>query len=249
MLWTNLSLRELSRRLMALGTPASRRTIRRLLRKLNVGRRTARKKKTMGHHPDRNAQFENIARLRQEYQAAGDPVITIDTKKKELLGNFHRTGQTYTQQTVETFDHDFGSAGQGKLIPHGIYDVAHQHATIHLNTSHDTSELCCDSLAVWWRAAGRAAYPQAKRLLVLCDGGGSNSATQYLFKEDLQGLANRLGLEIPRGPLSAVLLEAQSDRTPGVPACHAGLSRSDLPYAWRPPDNASNGRTPPPACA
>jgi hypothetical protein len=86
-LWTNLSLRELSQRLSALGTPASRRTIRRLLRQLGLGRRTARKKKTMGHHPDRNAQFENIGRLRQEYLDAGDPVVSIDTKKKELLGN------------------------------------------------------------------------------------------------------------------------------------------------------------------
>lgn len=195
-LWTNLSLRELSRRLVELGTPASRRAIRRLLRHLKLGRRTARKKKTMGHHPDRDAQFQNIARLRQEYQAAGDPVISIDTKKKELLGNFHRAGHTYTQQTVETFDHDFGSAGQGKLIPHGIYDLTSGHAAIHLNTSHDTSELCCDSLALWWAEHGRAAYPQAKRLLMLCDGGGSNSAAQYLFKQDLQRLADRLGLEM-----------------------------------------------------
>jgi hypothetical protein len=195
-LWTNLSLRELSRRLLVLGTPASRRVIRRLLRKFKLGRRTARKKKTMGHHPDRNAQFENIARLRREYQDAGDPVISIDTKKKELLGNFHRPGPTYTEQTVETFDHDFGSAGQGKLIPHGIYDLARQHAHINLNTSHDTGELCCDSIALWWEQHGRAAYPQTKRLLILCDGGGSNSATQYLFKEDLQRLANRLGLEL-----------------------------------------------------
>jgi DDE family transposase len=82
-LWTNLSLRELSRRLLALGTPASRRTIRRLLRKLKLGQRTARKKKTMGHHPDRNAQCENIARLRREYEATGDAVISIDTKKQE----------------------------------------------------------------------------------------------------------------------------------------------------------------------
>ena len=195
-LWTNLSLRELSRRLAAMGTPASRRTIRRLLRKLGLGRRTARKKKTMGHHPDRNAQFENIARLRQEYMDAGDPIISIDTKKKELLGNFHRSGTTFTQQTVETNDHDFGSAGQGKLIPHGIFDVARGHAHINLNTSHDTGELCCDSVALWWEEHGRQAYPQAKRLLILCDGGGSNSATQYLFKEDLQRLANRLALEL-----------------------------------------------------
>jgi hypothetical protein len=113
-LWTNLSLRELSRRLIEMGTPASRRTIRRLLKQMKLGRRTARKKKTMGHHPDRNAQFENIARLRKEYEAAGDPIISIDTKKKEQLGNFQRPGQTYTQQTVETFDHDFPSAGEGK---------------------------------------------------------------------------------------------------------------------------------------
>src|SRR5437764_192320 len=124
---------------------------------------------------------DHIGRLRQEYQAAGDPVISIDTKKKELLGNFHRAGTTYTEQTVETFDHDFGSAGEGKLIPHGIYDLANEHAHIHLNTSHDTSELCRDSIASWWEQHGRAAYPEAKRLLVLCDGGGSNSATQYLF--------------------------------------------------------------------
>src|SRR3954468_8714705 len=195
-LWTNLSLRELSRRLLALGTPASRRTIRRLLRKLQVGARTARKKKTMGPHPDRNAQFENIARLQREYEASGDAVISIDTKKKELLGNFYRAGTTFTAETVETFDHDFGSASQGKLIPHGIYDMVNHQAHMHLNTSHDTSALCCDSVALWWEQAGRTANTRAKRLLVLGDGGGSNSATQYLFKEDLQRLANRLGMEI-----------------------------------------------------
>ena len=195
-LWTNLSLRELSRRLMEMGTPASRRVIRRLLRKLKIGRRTARKKKSMGHHPDRNAQFENIKKLRQEYQSAGDPVISIDTKKKELLGNFRREGETYTQKTVETLDHDFPSAGTGKLIPHGIFDLANNHASIHLNTSHDTSEMCCDSIALWWREHGLAAYPKAKRILILCDSGGSNSAQQYLFKEDLQRLANQVSLEL-----------------------------------------------------
>jgi hypothetical protein len=195
-LWTNLSLRELSRRLAGMGTPASRRTVRRLLRKLRVGRRTARKKKSMGHHPDRNAQFEAIARHRREYEAAGDPVISVDTKKKELLGNFHRPGTTLTTETVETFDHDFPKAGTGKVIPHGVFDVVANRASIHLNTSHDTGELCCDSIARWWEECGRTTYPHAKRLLILCDGGGSNSATQYLFKEDLQRLADQLGLEL-----------------------------------------------------
>jgi hypothetical protein len=195
-LWTNLSLRELQRRLLDMGTPASRRVIRRLLRQLKLGRRTARKKKSMGHHPDRNAQFENIAQVRRQYEDAGDPVIRIDIKKKELLGNYHRPGVTYTEQTVETFDHDFARDGQGKLIPHGIYDLVRNHAHINLNTSHDTGELCCDSIAAWWAEHGHAAYPQAQRLLILCDGGGSNSATQYLFKEDLQQLANRLNVEL-----------------------------------------------------
>jgi hypothetical protein len=145
-LGTNLSLRALSRRLVALGTPASRRTIRRLLRKLKRGRRTARKKKTMGHHPDRNAPLENIARLRREYEVTGDAVMSSDTKKKEWLGNFHRAGTTFTTATVATFDNNFGSAGQGKLIPHGIYDMGHQHVHIHLKTSHDTSALCCDGI-------------------------------------------------------------------------------------------------------
>lgn len=150
----------------------------------------------MGGHPDRNAQFENIARLQREYRDAGEPVISIDTKKKEMLGNFHRPGPTHTQQTVETFDHDFSSASQGKLIPHGIYDVARQEGHMNLNTSHDTSELCCDSVAQWWEQQGRAVYPKAARLLLLCDGGGSNSSRQYLFKEDLQRLADRLGCEV-----------------------------------------------------
>ena len=195
-LWTNLSLCELRRRLAAMGTPASRRTIRRLLKKFNVGRRTARKKKTMGNHPDRNAQFENITRLRQEYQKTGDPIISIDTKSKEKLGNFYRRGHTFTAQTVETFDHDFDRVGEGKLIPHGIFDVTTGLASIHLNTSHDTSELSCDSIALWWEEHGRHVYPNATRLLILCDGGGSNSAKFYIFKEDLQRLANLLGLEI-----------------------------------------------------
>jgi hypothetical protein len=195
-LWTHVSLRERSRRLFALGTPASRRTIRRVLRQRNLGCRTARKKKTMGHHPDRNAQFENIARLRHADEAAGAAGISIDTKKQELLGNVHRAGTTFPAETGETFDHDFGSAGEGKLIPHGVYDLGNQHAHSHRNASHDTSELCGDSVALWWEHAGRAANPQAQRLLVLGDGGGSTSATPSLCKEDLQGLANRLGREM-----------------------------------------------------
>jgi hypothetical protein len=195
--WTNLSRRQIAERVTAMGTPASRNVVSLLLRKHGYRRRKAQKKKTMGpRNPNRNAQFENIARLKKEYLKAGLPVLSMDTKKKELLGNFYRDGKIDTQKTIETNDHDFASAGSGTVIPHGLYDVGRNKAFINLNTSHDTSELACDSLAAWWDQVGRFDYPQAKKLLVLCDGGGSNSATMYLFKEDLQKLANRLGIEI-----------------------------------------------------
>jgi hypothetical protein len=194
--WTNLSRRQIARQLKAMGTPASRNIVSRLLRKHGYRRRKAQKKTTMGHHRDRNEQFENIARLEREYLEAGLPVISLDTKKKELLGNFYREGTIDTQQTIAVNDHDFGSAGSGVVIPHGLYDVGRDRGFLHLNTSHDTSELACDSLAAWWDQYGRADYPAAKKLLVLCDGGGSNSATRYVFKEELQKLANRRGIEI-----------------------------------------------------
>jgi Rhodopirellula transposase DDE domain len=195
--WTNLSRRQIAKRMKDLGTPVSRDVVSQLLKKHGYRRRKALKKKTMGpRHPDRNAQFENIARLKKKYLKAGLPVISIDTKKKELLGDFYRAGVIDTQEAVEVNDHDFGSAGSGTVIPHGVYDVGRNQGFVHLNTSHDTSELACDSVAMWWDDHGRAAYPGAKKLLVLCDGGGSNSASRYVFKEELQKLANRLGIEI-----------------------------------------------------
>jgi hypothetical protein len=195
--WTNLSRRQIAKRMTELGTPVSRHVVSQLLRKHRYRRRKALKKTTMGpRNPDRNAQFENIARLKKAYLKAGLPVLSMDTKKKELLGEFYRDGTIDTRETIETNDHDFGSASSGTVIPHGLYDVGKNQGFIHLNTSHDTSELACDSLAAWWDQHGRAAYPRAKKLLVLCDGGGSNSASMYLFKEDLQKLATRLGIEI-----------------------------------------------------
>jgi hypothetical protein len=195
--WTNLSRRQIAGRITELGTPVSRHVVSQLLRKHRYRRRKALKKRTMGpRHPDRNAQFENIARLKREYLAAGLPVVSIDTKKKELIGEFYREGVIDTQETIEVNDHDFGSMGSGTVIPHGIYDVGRNEGFVHLNTSHDTSELACDSLAAWWENHGRSAYPRAAKLLVLCDGGGSNSASRYVFKEALQELANRLGVEI-----------------------------------------------------
>ena len=194
--WTNLSRRQIAERMGALGTPVSRDVVSQLLRQHGYRRRKAQKKKTMGHHRDRNAQFEKIARLRKKYLKAGLPVISIDTKKKEVLGDFYREGRIDAQATIETNDHDFSSTGSGVVIPHGVYDVGRNRGFLHLNTSHDTSELACDSIAAWWDEHGRSEYPGARKILVLCDGGGSNSATRYVFKEELQKLALRLGVEI-----------------------------------------------------
>lgn len=194
--WTNLSRKAIAERMGMLGTPVSRDVVSQLLRQHGYRRRQALKNKAMGQHQDRTAQFKKIARLKKKYLKAGLPVISIDTKKKELLGDFYRAGRIDTQATIATNDHDFRSMGSGVVIPHGIYDVGQNRGFLHLNTSHDTSELACDSIAAWWREHGREDYPEAKKILILCDGGGSNSATRYLFKEELQNLANRLGVEI-----------------------------------------------------
>ena len=195
--WTHLSRRRIARRLAELGTPAGKDVVSRMLYDHGYRRRKAVKNKTMGpRHPDRNAQFENINRIKKEFLDTGLPVISIDTKKKELLGDFHQAGVIDTQAAIEVNDHDFSSMGRGTLIPHGIYDVGENSGWLNLNTSHDTTELACDSIETWWREHGSSRYPTAKQLLVLCDGGGSNSASKYLFKQDLQALANRLGLEI-----------------------------------------------------
>ena len=195
--WTHLTRHQISLKLAERGTPAGKRVVKQLLQKHGYVKRKARKVKAMGpRHPDRNAQFENIARLRKEYLEAGDPVLSVDAKKKELLGNFYREGKLYAQQPIEVFDHDFPGAAVGAVYPHGIYDLGRNCGHINLGTSHETSEFACDSIAQWWENYGRAQYPQATKLLLLCDGGGSNSASRYVFKEELQKLADRLGLEI-----------------------------------------------------
>lgn len=194
--WTNLSRRQISRKLRELGTPAGKNVVSRLLREHGYRRRKPQKKRTMGQHADRNAQFENIAKLKQEYLDAGKPVISIDTKKKELLGNFYRQGVTDAVEPTIVNDHDFSSSGNGQVIPHGIYDLAQNQASLHLNTSHDTTEFACESIELWWREQGQSDYPTADEVLILCDGGGSNSSSKYIFKEDLQALSNRLGLKI-----------------------------------------------------
>jgi Rhodopirellula transposase DDE domain len=194
--WTNLTLDQIAERLAEAGTPVSVTVVKQLLRKHHYIKRKARKSRSMGQHADRNQQFENIARLKGEYLESDNPILSIDTKKKELVGNFYREGRLYTRETIETFDHDFPSAASGVIIPHGLYDVKRNDGHVNLGTSHNTSEFACDSIERWWVSRGQALYPRATSILLLCDGGGSNSASQYLFKEDLQRLVDRIGTEI-----------------------------------------------------
>ena len=194
--WTNLSLKEMGRRLAEKGTPAGKRVLRQLLKKLGFVKRKAHKTLAMGSHPDRDAQFQNIAKLKQEFLDAGQPVLSIDTKKKEHWGTFYRDGKLYSRDEIRVYDHDFPSSATGVVIPYGIYDLAANKAHVTLGTSHDTSEFACECLAQWWTEHGREQYPKATKLLILCDGGGSNASNRHVFKEELQRVADRLGLEI-----------------------------------------------------
>jgi hypothetical protein len=194
--WTNLRPREIAERMTAAGRRVSRRIVYQLLKRHRLVRRQSQKKKSFKQHPDRNPQFENITRLKAAYLANGQPVISIDTKKKELLGNFYRKGKLYAQETIAVLDHDFPSYSDGKIVPHGVYDLGLNKAHVNLGISRDTTEFACDSLAHWWATQGCHDHPQATQLLILCDGGGSNPAGSPLFQQDLQTLADRTGLEL-----------------------------------------------------
>ena len=195
--WTDLSLGEIRQALLEdHKIEVSKTVVQQLLKKHGYCRRQAQKRQTMRAVPLRNEQFENILRLRNEFEAAGNPVLSMDTKKKEHLGNFYRKGHLYTLEELQTYDHDFTSFADGVIIPHSLYDLRHNIGYIQLGTSHDTSEFAADSLRLWWYTYGRILYPNATAILILCDGGGSNDARHFLFKEDLQKLADEIGIAI-----------------------------------------------------
>lgn len=194
--WTNLTRQEIADLLRAEGIEVSVTVVDQLLEKHNYRKRKAQKRLATGTHQKRNEQFENIERLKVSYQAAGNPVLSMDTKKKELIGLLYREGRLYTTEEIEVYDHDWNSLASGVAIPHGLYDLSLNVGYIHLGTSHDTGEFACDAIRHWWQYYGSAEYVTASSILLLCDGGGSNSSRQYLFKQDLQTLVNELGIEI-----------------------------------------------------
>jgi Rhodopirellula transposase DDE domain len=195
-IWTDLTATDIAEHLAKQGSPVSVHVVEQLLKMAGYGRRQAQKYCSMDEHPDRNAQFLRIAEFKQEYFASLNPLLSIDTLKRALLGNFYRKGKLLTKEVLRTFDHDYPSFADGVVIPHGLYDMKLNRGYLHLGGSHDTSEFACDALEDWWWRFGRELYPQATALGLLCDGGGSNSSRTYLFKADLQALVNRLQLPV-----------------------------------------------------
>jgi hypothetical protein len=195
--WTNRSPDALADELSTAGFPICANTVIRLLwDDLELSRRSAVKTVSLGDSADRNAQFERIAQLKKEYFRKGWPVISIDTKKKELLGNFFRPGRAWTDGRVRAFDHDFPSAAEGKVIPYGVYDLAANHGFVLLATGADTGELACDAIRRWWFRCGRREYGQPNGMLVLADCGGSNGYRVSLFRQRLCEVARRLAIPI-----------------------------------------------------
>lgn len=198
LVWTDLTPREIADSLdqQDLSVSVGPRIVRRILDTLGFARRQIAKVLPGGETLDRDPQFRHLAHLIQDFQQAGNPILSIDTKKKECLGTLYRDGKVYCQEALQAFDHDFASLAQGVIIPHGIYDLVLNHGWLHLGLSRDTTEFACDSLRLFWQRDGQHLYPHASAILLLCDGGGSNSYRKHLFKEDLQHLVNELRIPV-----------------------------------------------------
>jgi len=196
--WTCKSAAKLAAELQALGHAASERTVNRLLHALGYSLQANRKTIEGKGHPDRDAQFQHINRRVKAFQRQRQPVVSVDAKKKELVGQFRNVGREWQPQgqPEEVEVHDFAKKDLGKAIPYGIYDQTANTGWVSVGIDHDTAEFAVETLRRWWRNMGSHVYPRAKRLLITADGGGSNGSRCRLWKVELQGLANETGLRI-----------------------------------------------------
>ncbi|MGH7861755.1 MAG: ISAzo13 family transposase [Candidatus Dormibacteraceae bacterium] len=196
--WTCKSVRKLATELRAMGHRTSHGLVAGLLRELGYSLQANRKVREGGDHPDRDAQFRHINEQAEAFQASGDPVISVDTKKKELVGDFKNGGREWRPEgdPEEVRVHDFVIPELGKVSPYGVYDVARDAGWVNVGTDHDTATFAVESIRRWWTSMGRLAYPRAARLLITADGGGSNGSRVRLWKVELQKLADETGLAI-----------------------------------------------------
>lgn len=196
--WTCKSTRTLAKELTRRGHRVSAPTLARLLKQADYSLQANRKTREGKDHPDRDAQFRYINRRVAAQQRQGQPCISVDTKKKETVGNHKNAGRTWRRkgQPIEVNVHDFPDPRQPKAVPYGVYDLKHNEAWVSVGISSDTAEFAVAAIGQWWRRLGRRRYPNAKRLLITADSGGSNGHRNRLWKVELQKLSNRLGLEI-----------------------------------------------------
>lgn len=192
--WRRSSLRALSQ---ALGGKISHTTVGRLLKALDYSLKANVKRLTGEPHPDRDIQFAYIERQKQAFREAELPIISVDTKKKELIGPFKNPGRDWCQTAEAVNAHDFEQDALGKAVPYGVYDLTNNRGYVYVGCSADTSQFAVEQIAAWWLTFGCHDFPGAKRLLILCDAGGSNGYRPRLWKQRLQAmLADQLGLEV-----------------------------------------------------
>ena len=196
--WTCKSTYRLAEELKRQGHEVGQRTICDLLRQMNFSLQSTRKTREGGRHEDRDAQFTHIAKTVADYQAAGDPVISVDTKKKELIGDFKNAGREWQPEGMpeDVRVYDFIDPELGKVAPYGVYDVTANTGWVNVGIDHDTAEFAVESIRRWWREMGQAVYQQPTRLLITADCGGSNGYRVRLWRRELQTLADELKMTI-----------------------------------------------------
>jgi hypothetical protein len=195
--WVRSSLRHLSARLTQEGKRLCPVTTGRLLRKHKYTPKVNVKRVAGASHPDRDRQFDYLTAQKQMFLEAGQPVVSVDTKKKELVGNFKNAGADWCQKAEAVNLHDFPQDALGRAVPYGIYDIAANRGSVYVGQSADTPEFAVTAIASWWESEGTTCYPAAKSLLILCDAGGSNGCRPRAWKQQLQEqLSDRFGLEV-----------------------------------------------------
>lgn len=195
-LWTNLTLKEVCRLFKDYSMDVSVTVVKQLFKMHGFVKRKMYKNRTLKVVENSNQQFEIIANKKNEFIDAGLPVFSIDTKKKEILGLFYREGKAYSTDDIEVYDHDSKSFSEGDVIPHGIYDIVTNTCYLTIGKSKDTAEFMRDNIEYHWENSLKQKYPKANKMLILCDGGGSNSCLHYVVKEQLKELADKLQIEI-----------------------------------------------------
>ena len=199
LLWTTKSIRNLADELVAEGFQIGYRKVGYLLEEMGYSLQKNQKMNQVGEeHPDRDAQFSYINEKVKNFGAAEYPIISIDCKKKELVGNFQNVGKEYApkKNPIKVLDHDFPLLGLGKAAPYGIYDISANEGYVSVGISADTAQFAVASIRNWWYSMGKERYPKASKLLITADGGGSNGSRNRLWKTELQNLANETGIEI-----------------------------------------------------